>query len=220
MKADDKTGLDQFSAKAEVLYHGSGVPGIRNFKPAQHQTMGTGLYCTTERDSAEVYASWRARTKYGGELDPVDGISVPKEFTPTLYSFRSNGMRFYDLRREDAKKALHPLWIKHLKENRQEMHWTQKYPINEVIRRAGEDRPLNRNSFTGGYQSSINQLFTEFLKQLGFDGVVGVEFDRDGKFNTGECNSYVVFDPAKLEPISEDVLQTERVQAAGAEAAS
>src|SRR3989338_2461767 len=108
-----------FRAEKQPLFHGGGIPGVRQFRPALNETFGRGLYLTSDRERADSYALFRTQTEYGGECDVED---IPTEgFQPTCYAFEADGTRLLDLRTEEAMKAVLPFWRKYLESNKKEI---------------------------------------------------------------------------------------------------
>lgn len=204
-----------------LLYHGSVAEGLDVFEPAQQCTIGYGLYCTSARSAAIGYAVKRA-----GELD----IDFNREFkVPTLYTVAASGT-FLDLRQGDCVLQLLPQWrtrllsITHTPDrfvgqletlynapDAQQSSWNslerqlqrQSLIALETVQRH-LDHPdpqyATSHAFVDG-GGVINGAFTQFIREHGYDGVIGME--TEGKA-TGPHDSYVVFDPLSVQKIGEE----------------
>ncbi len=186
-----------------TLYHGSGIPGIKLFMPAQSYTFGKGMYLTSEASKAEGYARWRAYREYSGELDPMEGYQIPDKFTPTVYVFTIPDAKLLDLRTQESLDTLFPHWQAYLRTNRDKLLATVKeqmrlhvaYDISKKI--TEKPASINRNSFIGN-QGPLNRFFSQFLQELGYDGLIAIEGgEGNNGFEIGKHDSYVIFDSKK-----------------------
>ncbi len=213
----DRSSLEQFLLRAEkqLLFHGGGIPGVRQFRPALNETFGRGLYLTSDRERAHSYALFRTQTEYGGECDVED--IPPEGFQPTCYAFETDETHFLDLRTEEAMKAVLPFWRKYLVDNRGEiLESSRRYfkpALVEVMVScvlADMDRVLRwkferitRYAFLEP-QSYLNEILSTYLQSNGFDGIIAIEGnDRTGTKETKKGDSWVVFDPMRARLVEE-----------------
>jgi len=199
-----------------LLFHGGAIPGIKNFRAALNETFGHGLYLTSDRERAESYALFRTQTEYGGECDPED---IPAEgFQATCYVFEASG-RYFDLRTDEAMEALLPLWRAYLQDNQAHIlqdarNYFGSNHVNlrelmvsgvasDITRVLGWKGEAKRYAFMEP-QSYLNVIFSQFLQQEGYGGLVAIEGnDRTGTLETKKGDSWVVFDPTRARLIEE-----------------
>ena len=215
--------LDRFvlTIENQLLFHGSGIPNIKVFRPALDKTFGEGLYLTSDRDRAESYGIFRTVTEYGGEFEPASDTPVPQTFEATCYKFEVNG-RYLDLRTEKAMKAILPLWQEYLRDDKDNILTKYKIEVekmdihddwkellvkgmDEQIEKIinNKSEKINRNSFLEP-NSYLNTIFTEYLQSQGFDGLVAIEgTDKQGDLTTLPGNSWVVFEPTQARLVKE-----------------
>lgn len=71
-----------------ILYHGSGITGIGEFKAAEETTLGQGLYLTSQSETGKGYALRRAKSSHDGK--------------PTVYEVEINNLRFADFTKPET----------------------------------------------------------------------------------------------------------------------
>ena len=91
--------------KKKTLYHGSGISGIETFNKAEEDTVGSGIYFTSEAKDAIGYA--RLRSERERNPNRADGAPVIEDSVPTIYESSVENMKLCDLRKdENVKKVL------------------------------------------------------------------------------------------------------------------
>lgn len=175
---DDGLGI---FVKNKTLYHGSGASGIESFNKAEEDTVGSGIYFTSEAKDAIGYARRRSRRE--------------KEASPVIYESSVENMKLLDLRKnENVKKVLDgfkQILIEKLKEP--DLRWNYQ----EVLQRAVE-------AITSGKVGSGNlrevtfstgRMFSDYCKSLGYEGLI--TFEGGEGDDVGSHDTYLIFDPEK-----------------------
>src|SRR3990167_7511519 len=83
----------------KTLYHGSGISGIKEqgkFTKAEEDTVGSGIYFTSEAKDAIGYARLRAKRERGRMDEQKNGKAEP-----TIYESSVENMKLCDLRKEE-----------------------------------------------------------------------------------------------------------------------
>lgn len=206
------------NADGVALFHGSAIPGIKDFMPAQACTFGEGIYCTSMLERAEGYARHRAERGYDGELDFNREYDMPEVFSPVVYAFKASGLRLLDLRTNEKIADFLPVWQAYLSSGREQI-LEEMYGMAEEGAKAAFRRMLPKqiDRILGtdpngrvcrddllGNGGPLNTIFSRFVGSLGFDGVVGTE---RAEFDMGEHDSYVIFDPKRLDLVQEMPLE-------------
>lgn len=168
--------------KKKTIYHGSGTSGIEQFNKAEEDTVGSGIYFTSEAKDAIGYARRRARRE--------------KNASPVFYESSVENMKLLDLRREEnVKKVLdgfRQVLVEKLKD--QDLKWN----VQEVFQRAVE-------AITSGKVGSGNlrevtfstgKMFSDYCKSLGYEGLI--TFEGGEGDDIGNHDTYLVFDPEKV----------------------
>lgn len=195
MALDDLRGVGLLSGDM-TLYHGSATPGIKQFEVAEETTLGRGVYFTSQRDKAEGYAKKRA----GG--DKVD--------TPILYEASISGLNLADLRTPENMDIVMPGLVGVLEEAKgrkmqgvAEISWPALMQdlIEEIERKAYR---IGLKIVTRG----AGRLFSDYLKDHGFDGLIAEEGGEHGWFkgeriDIGNHDTYVIFEPGNVQVVRE-----------------
>jgi hypothetical protein len=180
------------------LYHGSATAGIESLHPAEDDTVGSGVYLTSEPRHAIGYALAR----------------VSHSATAVLYETRISNLVLLDLRNDDAvREVMHEfaaiLWKELSKAN---LHWAWERAILNSLEQIGSGK------FNHGNIKTITQccgkLFSSFIQSLGFDGLIATEggepWYQNGKgHEIGNHDSYVIFDPNKVTVLSGRMMKLE-----------
>lgn len=173
------------------LYHGSGITGIQRMNISENDTVGEGIYFTSEPSNALGYAERRSR-EY-------------KDSVPTVYSAQIENLKFLDLRnRTNITKILGGfktlLLAKkntYLPSTREQSmgDWIQEQKIDEVIELISSEKWLYLKQIAFAY----GKLFSEYVKSLGYDGLITIE-NGEGE-DIGEHDTYLLFDADKIKEL-------------------
>src|SRR3989344_4663872 len=90
--------------KKKTLYHGSGIGGIKTFNRAEEDTVGSGIYFTSEAKDAIGYA--RIRSERERNPQRADGAPVIEDSVPTIYESSVENMKLLDLRKDENVKNI------------------------------------------------------------------------------------------------------------------
>lgn len=167
--------------KKKTLYHGSGISGVESFNKAEEDTVGSGIYFTSEPKDAIGYARRRARRE--------------KDASPVIYESSVENMKLLDLRKdENVKKILDgfkQILIEKLKEP--DLKWN----VQGVFQRALE--AINSGKVGSGnlreVTFSTGQMFSDYCKSLGYEGLI--TFEGGEGDDVGSHDTYLIFDPEK-----------------------
>ena len=180
-------GLGVF-VKKKTLYHGSGTEGITTFNKAEEDTVGSGVYFTSEAKDAIGYARLRSHDK--------------KE-NPIIYESSVENTKLCDLRKKENVEKILGGFIKWLEQRWEAL--TEKWrSVRETLPRAKflaldrarkilESRqvgPQNVREVTFAF----TEEFSEYVQSSGYDGLITFE---GGEGEIGNHDSYVIFDPEK-----------------------
>ncbi len=168
--------------KRKTLYHGSGTSGIKEFNAAENDTVGSGIYFTSEAKDAIGYARRRARSA--------------KDGSPVIYESAVENMKILDLRKlENVRKVMEgfkQVLFEKLKEP--DLKWNYE----EVLKRAVKS--INEGKINSGnlreVTFSTGDLFTDYVKSLGYDGLATMEGGEGN--DIGDHDTYLLFDPNKV----------------------
>jgi hypothetical protein len=190
---EQESRIPELRINEMILYHGSGTPGIKEFRKAIDLTLAHGIYLTSDEKVAVGYARIR-----GKNLPPEKQASI-------LYKVKINNLRIADLRTRGAEEEL----IKILQQK-----------IREIIKNSEEwnrlswviqNKYLNvltfgtaRDKYNGHPQLVLREipaLVTDVLREQGFDGMVDLEGGEPPV--VGEHDSWIIFDPSKVRVLEE-----------------
>lgn len=173
--------------KNKILYHGSGQSGIESFNQAEEDTVGSGVYFTSEMKDAAGYAKRRAR-RY-------------KEGLPVLYEANIENVKLLDLRKDENVKMVLEKFKAVLEKElaSPNLKWNYETILRNSIEaiNAGKIGADNLRDVTFG----LGKVFSNFLKTLGYDGLMAVE-GGEGE-DVGRHDTYLIFDPEKIRIINE-----------------
>lgn len=177
--------LPEVKIERVVLYHGSGVRGIKNFGASEETTIGQGLYLTSDPQSAEGYARRR--------------IKREKDGTSTVYEAEVANLRLADLRRPEALQVFAGALEKRLEEEleKSSFPWYQETAIRETLGKIKNKSYHSLKDLVWHHQ----EIGTEIVKDMGFDGLVAIEGGEGEEIK--EHDSYVIFDPRKVRILKE-----------------
>jgi hypothetical protein len=181
-------GLGIF-VKEKTLYHGSPVSGIESFNHATDDTVGKGIYFTSETEEAIKYA--RKRTKdYGKEGD-----------SPIIYESMVENMKLLDLRKSENIKKILPGFRDFLKKILQDkkLDWKRQGVIENALTTMNETEV--RVATLSVLTANVGLDFSEYVKTLGYDGLITYE-GGEGE-EAEEHDTFVIFDPEKARIVQE-----------------
>ncbi len=175
--------------KQKMLYHGSGVSGIKTFNKAEDDTVGNGIYLTSDAMDAIKYAKIRSKR----ERDPnkADGSPAVKDSVPVIYESSVENLKLCDLRKDENVRNILSGFRKILLENakKPDLIWFVKNSYLRTIETidAGYTRAGNLRNVA----HSNGQLFSDYIKSLGYEGLVTLEGGEEGN---GDHDTYLIFD--------------------------
>ncbi len=203
-------GLGVF-IKKRTLYHGSAVPDIKKsgrFKEAVEATIGGGVYLTSKVEDAIGYA----RIRVGNDAYVKAGTE------PIIYECSVANLKMADLRKDENVKRVLQGFISILTEKLEE-YSEEKNNKNTPLGRWSILDSVVRNikkvitNINAGKVDSGNirdatydqpDLFREYVKNLGYDGLIAIE---GGEGGIGNHDSYVIFDAEKIKIIKEQKIK-------------
>ncbi len=178
-EADDGLGI---LVKQKTLYHGSGTGGIEQFDKAEEDTVGSGIYFTSEAKDAIGYARRRARRK--------------ENASPVIYESLVEDMKLLDLRKNKNVKKILAGFKRVLQDKLKEpdLTWNYEAVLKRAIKSidAGEVGAGNLREAT----FSTGQTFSDYVKSLGYEGLVTLE-GGEGE-DIEDHDTYLIFDSEKI----------------------
>lgn len=170
----------------KTLYHGSANQGIVAFNPAEEDTVGSGIYFTSEAKDAIGYARRRSRSR--------------QDSTPILYEAQIENLRLANLRNdENVKKILNGFKeVLRQRLNDPNVQWSYQETLRRSIDAINQGRVGSGNLREAVFAHT--DKFTEYLESLGYDGLVTFE---GGEGDIGNHDTYLIFDPKKVKIIKE-----------------
>lgn len=181
----------------KTLYHGSRVRGLTEINPAEDDTVGAGVYLTSEPMWAAGYAHIRT--------------SNPAE--KTVYETEVQDLKLLDL--TDQSGAL-PLLGKFMVQEL--LKFKERHPFDPNDRDSWRNVPIINNideiikkvkQGTARYPKDLLEHFGNLannkLSEFGLGGIKAIEGGEGGNGITrfGNHDSYVIFDPAKVKIVKE-----------------
>lgn len=185
-ETEANNGLDLLINR-KTLYHGSANQGIVAFNPAEEDTVGSGIYFTSEAKDAIGYARRRLRSRQNS--------------VPILYETQVENLRLANLRNDESVKKVLDGFKEVLKQRLSDANIQWNY--QETLRRSIE--AINQGKIGSGNlrEATFNHTstFTKYLQSLGYDGLVTFE-GGEGE-DVGSHDTYLIFDPKKVKIIQE-----------------
>lgn len=172
-----------------ILYHGSGISGVSEFKEAEETTVGQGLYLTSELEAAKGYAKVRATKSPSAK--------------PIVYEVELKDLRLADLRQSEAFPIFAQLLILKIEEalkNPNISHYVQgaMYETRDKIRKREYE---GLKDLTWHHQD----LTTIIIQEQGYDGLVTIEGGEGEEI--GKHDTYLIFDPHKAKVLREILIK-------------
>jgi hypothetical protein len=189
---DDGLGV---LVKKKTFYHGSGASGIKKFDKAEEDTVGSGVYFTSEAKDAINYARLRAETIKNPDIKSRNlpqNMQYNEDATPVIYESSVENMKLCDLRKdENVKKVLvgfRDVLVKELKNpNLKFYHQTS---FMEAIGAIDDGKIWAGN--LKNIAQGCGKLFSDYVGSLGYEGLITLEGGEGGGFNH---DTYVIFNP-------------------------
>ncbi len=187
---DDGLGV---LVKKKTIYHGSGISGIKKFNKAEEDTVGSGIYFTSEAKDAIGYARLRSeRERY---RQRSDGLSVIEDSKPVIYESSVENMRLLDLRKSENVKKVLDEFKQILKEEskKPDLKWNWQAVLKDTV------EIINSGKVGAGNLKKVTQrtgsMFSKYVKSLGYEGLITFEGGEGGNSNH---DTYLVFDSDKV----------------------
>lgn len=185
-EVESNNGLD-ILINRKTLYHGSANQGIAAFNLAEEDTVGSGIYFTSEAKDAIGYTRRRSRSV--------------QDSGPILYETRVENLRLANLRNDESVKKILGGFKEILKHGLSEPNIQWYY--QEALRRSIDAINQGRVS-SGNLKEAIfahTDKFTKYLQSLGYDGLVTLEGGEGEEISNHD--TYLIFDPKKVKIIRE-----------------
>ncbi len=175
-------GLGVF-VKYKTLYHGTGISGIKTFKPAEETTVGEGVYLTSDTKGAVGYSRERSKTT---------------KTEARIYETVVENVKLLDLRNDNNVKKILPGFRSVLESRLAQITdkdpWYVQHGLLEVL------KEINANKIKAGWlklmAQSEGKLFSEYVQSLGYDGLIAIEGGESE--HTEDHDTYLIFDPEKV----------------------
>lgn len=178
-EVDDGLGI---FLKKKTIYHGSGTSGIEQFNKAEEDTVGSGIYFTSEGKDAIGYARRRSRGR--------------AEASPVIYESSIENMKLIDVRKDENVKKVLGGFKEILKNKLKEPDL--KWHYQKVLQRAVD--AINAGKVGAGnlreVTFSTGQMFSDYVKSLGYEGLVTLEGGEGEDIRNHD--TYLIFDPEKV----------------------
>jgi hypothetical protein len=187
--------------KRKTIYHGSGISGITKFNEAEEDTVGSGIYFTSDAKDAIGYARRRSRRA--------------EDHKPIVYEANIENLKLLDLRKQENFEKILPGFADKLYE-RYEEHKAQNnnsltgYGV--VLMRILQAIDANKISINNlkTLTQQTGKYFSEYVQSLGFDGLVVMEGGEGDDVHNHD--TYLIFDPEKVSINRESTIQFEQKQ--------
>lgn len=168
--------------KKKTLYHGSAVPNIDKFNIAEETTIGNGVYFTSEPDKASGYAERRFEYR-----------SHEKDAGAVVHIRNIENMKLLNLRKKDnllhIAQGFREILVREQK--RENIDWAYEQNIKDTI----ENIDSGKINHPKDLIDHFPRQFTKYAQSLGYDGVLAIE---GGEGAIGDHDTYLIFDPEKL----------------------
>ena len=183
--------------KRKTLYHGSGTSGIKRFDEAEDDTVGSGIYFTSEANAAIGYAIRRSKR----ERDPHEAYKFDANSVPTIYESSVESMRLLDLRKDDNVKKILGGFKQFIREKLKdpELPYIVSMGIGFIIEKIDSGK-IGAGNLKDVAQSQ-GPMFTDYCKSLGYEGLITFE-GGEGE-DVGNHDTYVIFDPERAKIVQE-----------------
>jgi len=173
-------GLGVF-VKKKTLYHGSATEGVKEFDAAEEDTVGSGIYFTSEPGDAIGYARRRSRSRDG---------------KPIIYEASVENMKLLDLRNDENVRKILPGFADVLTGKLKDpayQAWNAQEIIANALEAIGSGKIGASNLREIAF--SFGKDFSAYVRSLGYEGLIAVEGGEGD--DIGNHDSYLIFDPKK-----------------------
>ena len=174
-----------------TLYHGSATPGIDQLIAAENDTVGKGSYFVDIPEDAEGYAMRSSKRDHRHRI----GVVYEAELSDARICNLDNPEKLAEIMDGYSQD------LKHLLLLNPDMSWIRRGVIDyalEAISKKVEPGSVKLATQNNG------RLFSEYLKDLGYDGLKTREGGEPPY--VGPHHTYLIFDPDKVQLISEKAL--------------
>lgn len=176
----------------KILYHGSVASGIGEFNHAEETTVGNGVYFVDNQADAGGYARRRARRD--------------EHLSPVVYETEIEKAKLVNLSNPQKLQEVMAGFIQVLQHKKETLSPDSAWVVIGAIDKS--IGAINQGVKVGQVKevvSSHGNLFSEYLKSLGYDGLKTRE-GGEGE-DIGDHDTYLIFDPDKIKVIAEQTLQ-------------
>jgi len=169
--------------KYKILYHGTGVNGIKVFQSAAETTVGEGVYLTSQLQGAVDYARDRSEVS---------------KTPPLVYETSIEDMKLLDLRTYANIQKILPGFQRVLEDTlsnlTDEDPWYRRDGIESIL------NDIRTNEIKVGeiklFAQNEGKLFSEYVQSLGYDGLITIEGGESK--HTENHDTYLIFNPEKV----------------------
>ena len=167
--------------KKKTLYHGSGTSGIEAFNKAEEDTVGSGIYFTSEAKDAIGYARRRSHGREGA--------------LPVIYESSVENMKLLNLRKtKNVKKILDGFKeVVKQKLNEQDLTWSYEAALQGVMEAINSGKVGSGNLREVTF--STGEMFSNYVKSIGYEGLI--TFEGGEGDSVGDHDTFLVFDPER-----------------------
>lgn len=185
-EVESNNGLDMIVNK-KTLYHGSATEAIISFNLAEEDTVGSGIYFTSEPKDAIGYAQRRSRGR--------------KDASPTLYEVQIENLRLANLKKNENVREILVGFKEVLKQKLSEpnLKWYHERALQKSIETINQGKVGSGNLRDATF--NVTNTFTQYLESLGYDGLITFEGGEGAE--VGNHDTYLIFDPKKIKIINE-----------------
>lgn len=183
--------------KRKILYHGSGTTGIEKFDKAEEDTVGSGVYFTSEAKDAASYA----RVRVGNN----------KTKRPVVYEVQVENIKLLNMKNAENIKSVLEGFVPVLLELKAKIKTSSPIiketitdMIDEKIRLIKEGK-INIHNIRAGTKG-VGDAFSKYVNSLGYDGLVTYEGGEGSDFDEHDHDTYLIFDPEKIKIKQEQAL--------------
>ncbi len=171
--------------KKKTIYHGSGVNGIKQFNKAEEDTVGSGVYFTSDAKNAVGYARRRSRRREGA--------------SPVIYESSVRDVKLLDLRKTRNVEIVLDGFKEVLKEKlkKPDLDFFVHRMIEKAIEKINSGKVRNLKEIA----QRDGESFSTYIKSLGYEGLV--TFEGGEGDDVGRHDTYLIFDPEKAKIIQE-----------------
>ncbi len=187
-EVDDGLGV---LVNKKTLYHGSGTSGIEKFDKAEEDTVGSGIYFTSEAKDAIGYARLRSERERRGGV----GKEANKDAKPIIYESSIENMKLCDLRKDENLKKVFEGFKQVLKEELKKYENDPRWYMVESLRNTIEMIDSGKASHIKDVAFNQGELFSAYIKSLGYEGLITFE---GGEGGNESHDTYLIFKGDKV----------------------